>query len=100
MANFSSIVGSSSVGSYVLSGQDRANSSEIDPKIACARVLKFLGKMEGPQSVGALLSVTGFSEKVLGDAISLLSKDGLVRIDGDKLSLTDLGFKAQFIVGT
>jgi hypothetical protein len=55
--------------------------------------------MDGPQSVGALLSVTGFPEKVLYDAISLLSKDGLIKIDADKLSLTDLGFKAQFIVG-
>jgi len=90
---------SNTVGSYVLSGQDLVKSSEIDPKIACARILKLLGKMDGPQSGGALLSVTGFPEKVLSDAISLLSKDGLVKVDGDKLSLTDLGFKAQFIVG-
>ena len=97
MAISSNSIGS--VGSYVLSEQDRAHSSEIDPKIACARILQLLGKMDGPQSVGTLLSVTGFPEKVLQDAISILSKAGLVKVDDNKLSLTDLGFKAQFIVG-
>jgi hypothetical protein len=89
----------SSVGSYVLSINERAGGAEIDVKTACARVLKLLG-LKSETTFGALLSITGFPESLLREAISRLQHDELVEVKDDRLTLTELGYKAHLIVAT
>jgi hypothetical protein len=89
----------SSVGSYVLSINERTGGEEIDIKTACARVLKLLGS-KSVSSYGALLSATGFSESLLREALTRLRRDELVTGTDDMLALTDLGYKAHLIVAT
>jgi hypothetical protein len=88
-----------SVGSYVLSLNERAGGAEIDLKTACARLLKLLGSQPAT-SFGALLSATGFPVPLLRGAVDQLKKDDLVTGSDDQLKLTDLGYKAHFIVAT
>jgi hypothetical protein len=88
-----------SVGSYVLSLNERAGGAEIDLKTACARLLKLLGS-QPVTSFGALLSATGFPVALLRGAVDQLKKDDLVTGPDDQLKLTDLGYKAHFIVAT
>jgi hypothetical protein len=89
----------SSVGSYVLSINERASGDDIDIKTASARVLKLLGS-PSMASFGALLSATGLSENLLLEVIERLQKDGLVSNTGGSVVLTDLGYKAHLIVAT
>jgi hypothetical protein len=89
----------SSVGSYVLSINERATGAEIDVKTACARVLKLLGS-KSVTSFSALLSATGFSENLLREALGRLRRDELVMGPDEQLMLTDLGYKAHLIVAT
>jgi hypothetical protein len=90
---------SSSVGSYVLSINERAGGAEIDVKTACARVLKLLGS-QSETSFGTLLSATGFPESLLREAVSQLQSDELVEVKDQRLKLTELGYKAHLIVAT
>jgi hypothetical protein len=94
-----SSVSMSSVGSYVLSINERAGGEEIDVKTASARVLKLLGS-QPVTSYGALLSATGFSESLLREALNRLRRDELVTGTDDRLALTGLGYKAHLIVAT
>jgi hypothetical protein len=89
----------SSVGSYVLSINERAGGADIDIKTACARVLKLLGA-QSETTFGALLSLTGFPEGLLRDAVNRLERDELVQVQNGKLALTELGYKAHLIVAT
>jgi hypothetical protein len=92
-------VSSSNVGSYVLSTSERAVSGDVDLQTACAKVLKILGAQKA-MSLGALLSLTGFSVSLLRDVVAKLRKDELVAGSDDRLVLTDLGYKAHLIVAT
>ena len=89
-----------SIGTYVLSSQERADSHETDPKIASAHVLKLLGKLGSVQNFGTLLSMTGYSEALLREAVENLQRDGLVESHEDGLRLTEFGKKAHLIVAT
>ena len=84
-----------SVGSYILSTRDRRG-GEPDPKAAPAQCLKLFGPQ--PLSFGDLLSQTGWPEDFLRAVITDLKSRNLIEGTDDKLSLTDLGLKAQFIV--
>lgn len=86
-----------SIGSYILSTQDRIK-GEPDPKTAAAQALKLFGQQ--PRSVGELLSLTGWPEDFLRNTVMDLRSRELVEGTDDKLSLTDLGLKAQSIVAT
>jgi DNA-binding IclR family transcriptional regulator len=89
-----------SVGSYVLSINERAGNADVDLKTVCANVLKLLGRAQAPMSFGSVLSQTGFPESLLRDAVTKLQNDRLVEEKADKLGLTSLGYKAHFIVAT
>lgn len=90
----------SSVGTYVLSTQERPD-ADVDEKTAGATVLKLLGRSrKTPQTFGALLSLTGFSEELLRKSVDRLRADKLLKGGNDGLVLTDLGYKAHFIVAT
>jgi len=90
---------SSNVGSYVLSTNERAVPGDVDVQTACARILKVLGAQKG-MSFLALLSVTGFSEGLLREAVSRLKTEELVAGSDERFELTELGYKAHLIVAT
>lgn len=88
-----------SVGSYVLSINERAGEATIDKKTACARVLKLLGaRTSMPHD--ALLSETGFPADLLREVLDQLQRDELVVNADGQWTLTELGYKAHFIVAT
>lgn len=87
----------SSVGSYVLSSKERSE-GPVDPRAVCARVLKALPRSRNPVSFRTLMSETRFPEAALYEAIEQLRRDRMIEGPPDGLSLTDLGYRAQFIV--
>lgn len=87
------------VGSYVLSINERSGSGSVDIKTACAHVLKLLGGQQG-MSFAALLSATGFPEELLREAVRQLQQEELVTGSDERWILTELGYQAHFIVAT
>jgi len=85
-----------SVGTYILS-RDRKD-AEPDPKTAPAQVLKLFGQR--PIALTDLLSQTGWSEDFLRTVVTDLRRREMITGSEDKLTLTDLGLKAQYIVAS
>lgn len=86
-----------SVGSY-LSREELSRRAGLDPTSASVIVLKELGPQ--PKSFAALLSATAIPEAVLRQAIERLRAERLVDGNDGGYVLTDLGYKAQFVVAS
>ena len=93
------------VGSYIRSLQERtAETDEVNSQAAIGQVLKAVGRAtpSGERSVTLinLISLTGLSEKTVRMAVAYLRDRNLLEGTDDALMLTDLGYKAQFVVAS
>lgn len=92
------------VGSYLRSLQEREETEAFDEKAACALVLKTVGRVTGPDrpavAFDTLISLTGLPVPAVRTGVNFLIKSGLLTGDDDHLSLTELGYRAQFVVAS
>ena len=88
-----------SLGSYVLSSNEQ-NEGPVDPRAVCALVLKAFPHSRQPVSYHKLMVDTGFPESAVQDAVEQLRRDRMIQGSPDSLSLTDTGYRAQFIVAS
>ncbi len=92
------------VGSYLRALQEREETDDIDEKAAYGQVLKTIGRVAGQDrptvSFNALLVLMGLPVPTVRGAVDFLIASGLLEGSDDHLSLTDLGYRAQFIVAS
>lgn len=84
------------VGSYVLSLREGQERRELDPKAEAARILRLFGSQ--PRTFVELLSASGLPEDFLKNVLDELRSQRLIEGPLERLSLTPLGHKAQYIV--
>lgn len=84
------------VGAYLNSRSESAGGENVDLNTISALLLKALGRQA--MSLDSLRSVMLLPDPVLREAIEELRRGGLIQGDEQRLELTPLGKRAQYVV--